>query len=492
MGKTQRNARQGVSKRVSKNPQKGFLSRLTGGDSFRRNLLLIPLAAFLVKIVFIIRIPSIAWPGIDPNQYRLANFWLGADGENYISGLNALARDGIFSPEGILNYWPAGYPILLYLIGLPFRSLTLVSTGLIQTVIYALAAAYFVDCLAKTRLKRFALVIALILGFNPTLSFGTYSIGYESFVAALLLVAVGLMVNEFQQRKDSWFSKEATLAALAISLASFMQPRMVVSGLLLFFFWAIATRTRLVALGFLAITMALSLLFPALLVARNVVATDQASISTNLGVTMRIGAGPGASGGYVNEANQLTCPEVEGTAAEKDNAVVRCVIDWYLSNPGEAAPLMARKALYYWSPWFGPVANGTMARNPWNQKHPFKSTVQTQEGFDLIYGSAGKVVSWAWVVGTLFFMGFGFSILWRLNGVERLLGIVSLGIVAINMLVSMATIGDHRFRLPAAGLSLFLQAVGLVGAFRKDKKRVVGPEAKLLWKSFSRTTNLTT
>jgi hypothetical protein len=153
---------------------------------------------------------------------------------------------------------------------------------------------------------------------------------------------------------------------------------------------------------------------------------------------------------------------------------------------------MARKALYYWSPWFGPVANGTMARNPWNQKHPFKSTVQTQEGFDLIYGSAGKVVSWAWVVATLFFMGFGFSILWRFNGVERLLGIVSLGIVAINMLVSMATIGDHRFRLPAAGLSLFLQAVGLVGAFRKDKKRVVGPEEKLLWKSFSRTTNLTT
>jgi hypothetical protein len=60
------------------------------------------------------------------------------------------------------------------------------------------------------------------------------------------------------------------------------------------------------------------------------------------------------------------------------------------------------------------------------------------------------------------------------------------------MLVSMATIGDHRFRLPDAGLSLFLQAVGLVGAFRKDKKRVVGPEEKLLWKSFSRTTNLTT
>jgi hypothetical protein len=133
-----------------------------------------------------------------------------------------------------------------------------------------------------------------------------------------------------------------------------------------------------------------------------------------------------------------------------------------------------------------------MARNPWNQNHPLKSTVQTQEGYDLIFGTAGKVVSWAWVLGSLGFMFYGFWILWRLNGVERLLGIVSLGIVLINMAVSMATIGDHRFRLPAAGLSLFMQAVGLLWAFGKGKKRVVGREEPLLWKSFSRTTNLPT
>jgi hypothetical protein len=480
-----------MSKRnSSKNSSR--LLRLVEGDSFRRNLLVIPALALIVKIIFILRIGATAWPGIDPAQYRLANFWLGADGENYVVGLNALVRDGLFSPEGILNYWPAGYPILLYVFGLPFRSFTLVSTGIIQTVIYAIATAYFVDTLAKTRLRRFIVPIALILALNPTLAFGTYSIGYESFAAALVLVAVGLMVREVQAKKFSWFSKESFLAALAISLASFMQPRMVVSGFVLFFFWALATRTRKVALGFLVLTLSASLFFPALLVLRNVVATDQASISTNLGVTMRIGAGPGASGGYNNGGTELKCREVEGTAAEKDNAIVRCVIDWYLSNPGEAIPLLARKALYYWSPWFGPVANGTMARNPWNQKHPLKSTVQTQEGFDLIYGTAGKVVSWLWVAGTLFFLGLGFWVLWRINGVERLLGIVAFGIVLINMLVSMATIGDHRFRLPAAGLSLLLQAVGLVWAFSKRKKRSFGSEEKLLWKSFQRTTNLPT
>ncbi|MGA1706465.1 MAG: hypothetical protein ACO39X_05420, partial [Candidatus Nanopelagicaceae bacterium] len=143
-------------------------------------------------------------------------------------------------------------------------------------------------------------------------------------------------------------------------------------------------------------------------------------------------------------------------------------------------------------PWFGPVANGTMARNPWNQNHPLRSTVQTQEGYDLIYGNTGKVLSWLWVAGTVGFLLLGLIVLWRINGVERLLGIVSLSIILINMLVSMATIGDHRFRLPAAGLSLFLQVVGVTWALSKRKRRSFGPENQLLWKSFSRTTNLPT
>ncbi|MGA1706953.1 MAG: hypothetical protein ACO39X_07920, partial [Candidatus Nanopelagicaceae bacterium] len=222
-----------------KQKKSSWLMRLVENDSYRRNLLLIPLIALLIKIIFIIRIGATAWPGIDPNQYRLANFWLGADGENYISGLNALVRDGIFSPEGILNYWPAGYPILLYFFGLPFRSWTLVSTGVIQTIIYAIATAYFVDTLVRTRLKRFVVPIALILAFNPTLAFGTYSIGYESFVAALVLLAVALMVREYQAQRISWLSREAVIAALLISLSSFMQPRMVVTGFLLFLFWAL-------------------------------------------------------------------------------------------------------------------------------------------------------------------------------------------------------------------------------------------------------------
>ena len=460
--------------------------------ALRKQLALIPLLATLIKLVIVLRIQPIAWPNIDPNLYRLDKFWLGADGENYITGLSGLFADGVFSEVERLTYFPAGYPLLMFFLTFWSQAWSLPVVAILQTILYGFASFVFVNKLVETRLIRFAAVTSLLLAFNPTLSLSSYSIGYESPVASFLLITLGLLIQDLKKQNHRFLSKEVLIASGLLSLVSFMQPRMVVTSALIFIVWALATRTRGTALLMVGFSLVITLILPATLYARNVIARDVPAISTNLGTTIFIGVGPNATGGYNGEYNGVPCPEAVGTEVEIDNAKVRCALEWYLENPVRTLELSAKKALYFWSPWFGPVANGTMARNPWSQNHPLRSMVQTQEGFDFVFGTAGKVVSWAWVVGTLFFMGLGFSILWRLNGVERLLGIVSLGIVAINMLVSMATIGDHRFRLPAAGLSLFLQAVGLVGAFKKGKKRVVGSEEKLLWKSFSRTTNLTT
>ena len=460
--------------------------------ALRKQLALIPLLATLIKLVIVLRIQPIAWPNIDPELYRLDKFWLGADGENYITGLSGLFADGVFSEVERLTYFPAGYPLLMFFLTFWSQAWSLPVVAILQTILYGFASFYFVNKLVEIRLIRFAAVTSLLLAFNPTLSLSSYSIGYESPVASFLLITLGLLIQDLKKQNHRFLSKEVLIASGLLSLVSFMQPRMVVTSALIFIVWALATRTRGTALLMVGFSLVITLILPATLYARNVIARDVPAISTNLGTTIFIGVGPNATGGYNGEYNGVPCPEAVGTEVEIDNAKVRCALEWYLENPVRTLELSAKKALYFWSPWFGPVANGTMARNPWSQNHPLRSMVQTQEGFDFVFGTAGKVVSWAWVVGTLFFMGLGFSILWRLNGVERLLGIVSLGIVAINMLVSMATIGDHRFRLPAAGLSLFLQAVGLVGAFKKGKKRVVGSEEKLLWKSFSRTTNLTT
>ena len=475
---------------MAKKMQQRAKSAKMGRSGVNRVLLSIPLIALIFKLIIILRIPAIAWPNVDPNLYRLDKFWMGADGENYVTGLTGLFQEGLFSEVERLTYFPAGYPILIYALTFFSQAWSLLIIALLQTLLYTGASIYFVHQLTKTRLAKFAWLIALILAFNPTLAFNSYAIGYESLVASLLLISFGLLMQDYRKSKSKLVSREVLLVALLLGITSFVQPRMVATAFIIFSIWALATRAKLVALGLIVISMLITLFFPASLYIRNVVARDVPAVSTNLGTTIFIGVGPEATGGYNGKYNGVPCPEAVGTEAEVDSAKVRCAIKWYLENPGPALELAAKKAVFYWSPWFGPVANGTMARNPWNQNHPLKSTAQNQQGYDLIFGTIGKVVSWLWLLSTIGFMLFGFWILWRANGLERLLGVTALAVIIINMLVSMATIGDHRFRLPVAGLSLFLQGVGLAWAFSKRVRRSINGEEKLLWKSLTRTTNL--
>jgi hypothetical protein len=74
---------------------------------------------------------------------------------------------------------------------------------------------------------------------------------------------------------------------------------------------------------------------------------------------------------------------------------------------------------------------------------------------------------------------YGFIILWRLKQLEKLIGLVAIIIVGSNWLISLISIGDHRFRLPVMGMSLFLQAVGLKTIFKAGKPPIVdGPSLR--------------
>jgi hypothetical protein len=263
-----------------------------------------------------------------------------------------------------------------------------------------------------------------------------------------------------------------------------MQPRLLVLAFAFFFIWALATFRLKLIVPFMALSMGIVSLAPALMMYRNQEVHGYAAISTNLGVTMRLGAGPETSGGYSSQSTGLVdCPETDGNPAEVDNAVVRCVIDWYLDNPATAAKLFWNKARFFWSPWFGPEANGTMARNPWLQNHPFVSTAQTQEGFDLIFGGFGKLISWTWMLATLLIVLNGLRYLWRLGDLERLIGIVAGSSLALNLVSSMLTIGDHRFRIPSMGMSLLLQAIGFVALFQNRESRTSVAESSVQWPS---------
>jgi hypothetical protein len=135
-------------------------------------------------------------------------------------------------------------------------------------------------------------------------------------------------------------------------------------------------------------------------------------------------------------------------------------VNWYLKHPVKTAKLVVNKSQFFWSPWSGPLANGTMARNPWLKIDPVMNIAKNQEGRSLVTGPFGKIVSWAWLLGGLVFLFSGLYWLHKAGGLMRNLAWLTFGPILISWLVSVGTIGDHRFRLPTMGLSLFLQVAG--------------------------------
>ena len=432
------------------------------------------IAVFIVKIAMIFRIQGIN-TGSTGKMFYVDGAWLGADGENYLVGYNALLKEGIFSPEGILNYWPAGYPLFILLLSLLGKSWVLTTLSIVQSLLFSYAAYLFASQLYKTRIKKFSYLILLFILLNPTLSLSSIVIGYESITASGLIIIMALIVKSFNEKNEKKFLRYLVVNSTISGLLVFLQPRLILSCILIIFIWIITWKGLKASALLMILSLAITLIFPATLIYRNNKSVGLNSISTNLGITMNIGAGDKATGGYMQEGYGVPC-ELSGTSVEQDNQRVKCVLDWYTQNPTKAIKLFYNKSVYFWSPWFGPIANGTMARNPWLKISPLQSIASNPEGADLILGPFGKLVSWVWLIGGLALLIYGYLALWRQNSLERFLGNLAIIAIGTNWLVSLISIGDHRFRIPVMGISLFLQAIGLKSLFGGRKLFMVdGP-----------------
>ena len=88
----------------------------------------IPLAALFIKVIVMANTSG--------------HGWLGADGESYLSSVDGLISQGYFSDKEILSYWPAGYPILIWLL----TKISLVNLGwfisLTQLLFYKAIISY--------------------------------------------------------------------------------------------------------------------------------------------------------------------------------------------------------------------------------------------------------------------------------------------------------------------------------------------------------------
>lgn len=414
-----------------------------------RYLIAFPVLAFIIKIIVM--------------SNTQAGGWLGADGENYLTGVDGLLNQGFFSSEEKLTYWPAGYPLLVW----PFAALSLTKfiymLSAIQSLFFAYSTYFLTNSLSKTRLSYLAFSASFLISFNPTLSLGSLTVAYETPVASCLMMALGIAISAINQDSENKFAlRQITFIGLWFGLASFMQPRFILVAAIFILIFTLysaqrKSRIKLAAVGIIAL-----MLLPTLLVFRNSEAVGKATISTNLGVTMNLGVGEETLGGYNRIGPAITCePSVSGEALT-DNQVVACVLKWYVTHPIKTAKLAFHKSLYFWSPWSGPVAEGTMARNPWLKISPVQQMQKSVEGANLIRGGFGKLISYFWLIGQVTLLIWGFYSLKRRGKFEMQIGVLALTPVALAWLITLGTIGDHRFRIPTMGFSLLLQVAGIL------------------------------
>ena len=142
-------------------------------------LWLVPSVALVIKLIVISNIQD--------------HIWLGADGENYLSGVDGLIKDGIFSKEGKLQYWPAGYPIIIWLFAKISITNALMLLSILQSLLFAFATWYFVKHLLHTRIHSLLPWVIILINFNPTLALSSLPIGYESLAASFLLISIGIL-----------------------------------------------------------------------------------------------------------------------------------------------------------------------------------------------------------------------------------------------------------------------------------------------------------
>lgn len=422
-----------------------------------RYVIAFPLLAFLIKLVVIFNVE--------------AGGWFGADGENYLTGVDGFLNQGFFSSEEKLTYWPAGYPMMIW----PFAAISITKflymLSVIQSLFFAYSTYFLANAIRKTRLAYLAFTAAFLISFNPTLSLGSLTVAYETPVASCLMMALGIVIAALNKGSETELGlRQITYIALWFGLASFMQPRFILVAVVFMLLCAAYSIGRKNQIKLVAIGIIVLMLLPALLIFRNSEAVGKATISTNLGVTMNLGVGEETLGAYKRIGPPIKCESSEPSGNVSDNQLVACILKWYVTNPVKTAKLVINKSLYFWSPWTGPVAEGTSGRNPWFMISPVQNMQKTPAAVDLIQGYFGKTISYLWLLGQLALLVLGFLFLYKGGGLGRRVAVLTATPVLLAWLITLGTIGDHRFRIPTMGLSLLLQVAGILAIRQRVTK----------------------
>jgi hypothetical protein len=113
-----------------------------------------------------------------------------------------------------------------------------------------------------------------------------------------------------------------------------------------------------------------------------------------------------------------------------------------------------------------------MARNPWLKIDPTSYFAKNSKlANEIINGTLGKAISWLWVIAGILFMFYGFTSIRKISSIESHISYLLMLPIVASWVSSIATIGDHRFRVPTMPLSLTLQIIGIY-VYRRVKGQI--------------------
>jgi hypothetical protein len=423
------------------------------------------LLVFLVKLIIIFNIEPIGnYMSQSGEVILLQGIFPGADAEAYIKGFIGFREEGFFSSSDVLSYWPAGYPLVILFLSIFGISSALVLLSILQSFLFSLSVIFLYKQISMTKFSSFNKIICIFILLNPTLTLSSLVLAYESLVASLLIICISYVIK-FQNSKNTMPTNKFIILGSLTSIIMFLQPRFILAGAIFLFSTLIKElRLKVILQGILLFSFcAFSL--SSLLIFRNYVAQDIFAISTNLGTTLNKGAGDLASGSYLDKSAGVPCVTT-GSQFSQDKLLIKCVSEWYVDNPEKIPKLIMNKSLFFWSPWTGPLANGTMQRNPLLKIFDL-DFVGDLDLNRLAFSKIGEILSLAFALVSFLLIFIGYLFLSKFGEVEKHVSQVIMLLILASWFVSIVTIGDHRFRIPILGFCLILQSVAFSSLLSK-------------------------
>jgi hypothetical protein len=391
------------------------------------------------------------------------NGWLGADGENYLKIVIAFENEGLFTDDFLAQYFSSGYSFLIYCFGFFTKQYTILLLVWFQILLFSYAMTKFWEFISEILPRNLVSICIVLIALNPTLTLSSFVIGYESILASTIML---FSYYAFRLNNSLVSTRTIFICGFWGGMALLVRPAIYPMLIVMIFFLALKV-PRLRWGGALAIFFIISI-SPAATALRNLEATGHLTIGTSLGTTMLIGAGDKSQGNYLDNGTELDCSVKEDSPAEQDFERVKCAISWHIQNPDDSLSLSAKKISHLFSAWYGPLSQGTMARNPWLYFHPVKNYSNNWLS-DIYFGKVGL---------SLAYLNLGFVILSIVGGAlflkrrkKELEAVILCAPILGIMALSALTVGDHRFRIPIIPQIIPLIIVALLGLW--DKKAIL-------------------